>query len=43
MGWISKDPELRMKEFIDTADKLFREKGVNQTSVSDFISENLIR
>ena len=35
MGRISKDPELRRKEFIETADKLFREKGFDQTSVSD--------
>ena len=35
MGRISKDPELRRKEFIETADKLFREKGFDRTSVSD--------
>ncbi|MGA2676852.1 MAG: TetR/AcrR family transcriptional regulator [Methanobacterium sp.] len=35
MGRISKDPELRKKEFIETADKLFREKGFDQTSTSD--------
>ncbi len=35
MGRISKKPEVRRKEFIDTADKLFREKGFDQTSISD--------
>jgi AcrR family transcriptional regulator len=35
MGRISKDSELRRKEFIETADKLFREKGFDRTSVSD--------
>lgn len=35
MGRISKKPELRRREFIETADKLFREKGFEETSVSD--------
>lgn len=39
MGRISKKPEIRRKEFINTADQLFREKGFDQTSISDITNK----
>lgn len=34
---ISKDPEIRRNELIEAAEELFREKGFEQTSVSDIV------
>ena len=39
MARISKDPEERRQELIDTAMRLFLEKGYEQTSVSDIVKE----
>lgn len=37
MARITKDPEIRKAELIDTAEELFRTKGYHQTSVSDIV------
>lgn len=34
---VTKDPEVRRKELIDAAEALFREKGCEETSVSDIV------
>jgi AcrR family transcriptional regulator len=34
---VTKDPEVRRKELIDAAEELFREKGCEETSVSDVV------
>lgn len=39
MTRISKDPEIRRKEFIEAARELFMEKGFDQTSISDVTSK----
>jgi len=36
---VSKDPELRRKEFIEVATELFNEKGFDNTSVSDITNK----
>jgi AcrR family transcriptional regulator len=36
---VSKDPEVRRKELVDAAEGLFREKGCEQTSVSDIVKK----
>jgi AcrR family transcriptional regulator len=36
---VSKDPEIRRKEFIDAAAELFNEKGFDNTSVSDITNK----
>ena len=38
-GRISKDPEVRKKELIDIATKLFEERGYERVSVRDILSE----
>lgn len=37
MARITKDPEIRKAELIDTAEELFRTRGYHQTSVSDIV------
>ena len=37
MARISKDPDTRRREFIDTAEKLFLTKGYNETTISDIV------
>lgn len=39
MGRISKSPEIRRQEILNTAMKLFHEKGYDATSVSDIAKE----
>lgn len=39
MGRVSKDPEIRRKEFIDAAAELFTEKGFDNTSVTDITNK----
>lgn len=39
MTRITKDPEVRRKEFIEAARELFMEKGFDQTSISDITSK----
>lgn len=39
MGRVSKDPEVRRKEFIDAAAELFTEKGFDNTSVTDITNK----
>ncbi len=34
---VTKDPDVRRKELIDAAEELFREKGCEETSVSDIV------
>jgi AcrR family transcriptional regulator len=36
---VTKDPEVRKAELIDAAEELFREKGYEQTSVSDIVKK----
>jgi AcrR family transcriptional regulator len=36
---VTKDPEVRRKELIDAAEELFREKGCEETSVSDIVKK----
>ena len=37
MARISKDPDTRRRELIDTAERLFLEKGYNETTISDIV------
>lgn len=37
MARISKDPDTRRRELIDTAERLFLEKGYNDTTISDIV------
>jgi AcrR family transcriptional regulator len=39
MSRIVKEPEVRRKELIDTAERLFIAKGYDQTSISDIVKE----
>ncbi len=36
---VTKDPEVRRKELIDAAEELFKEKGCEETSVSDIVKK----
>jgi AcrR family transcriptional regulator len=36
---VTKDPEVRRKELIDAAEELFRDKGCEETSVSDIVKK----
>lgn len=39
MARVSKDPVVRMNEFLDTAENLFYSKGYDETAVSDIVKE----